>query len=292
MIQLDRALKIVWLTIGVVVIVWLGMVRVPNEWSRWQQRRVRDNRPLPVRQEPGVIVGEKAARDRAASVVRQGLRFSGILDPALKSAYGGDITRPLKGGDWLLIPVGLSTYSKPKVPPPAMLREVDPRANYTWKSGLIGGDYRIIQLRAVNVVFYRRDGRDERLLLNRPAWVQAVLLPQTPDSPYYYELAVSDTNGDGRIDQTDAITLWTSGSDGSDLRLVWMPDGRVEPKRYREPMSGDLFGTVVDDTDGDGEITEYDRHELFRVAIGDTSARAVVSKSTIAEIEDIVYGEQ
>lgn len=290
MSRIDPILKVIWLIIGLFAIAWLGLVRVPHEWQRWEASRERDRRPPHVQREPGVIVGEQATQDREQRVRRQGLRFSVVLDPALQSDKVEGQSRQFRGSDWLLVPVSLATFSRPQAMP-AALRVHDPAADYSWKSGIIGDDYTNVRLQAVNIVFYTRDGSKDRLLLDQPAWIQGVLLPKNRSGRYFYEIAISDTNGDDRIDGEDGITLWSSEPDGTDLDMVWMPSGEVSPNRYREPASGDLFGTVVSDTDNDGEITEYDRHELFRIAIGDTVSRSVVSLDVIERIEGIIFGD-
>jgi len=287
----DRTLKSIWLVIGALIICWLGFVRVPQEWEAWGQRRDRANRPLPMQRERGVIVGDRAAKDAAEGVLRQGLRFSAIVDPALAVPRGKGTLREFRDDDWLLIPIVLATYTKPvTVSSDDAVKVRLGRADYTWKSGSFGGDYQSIRLHAVNLVFYMRDGGSERLLLDQPAWIQSVLLPKESSALYYYELAVSDSNGDDRIDRLDNLTLWSSNNDGTDLQLVWMPNGEVAPIRYREPKSGDLFFTVSDDSDGNGEIDEYDRVEMFRIAVGDTISKAVVSDATVAKIEEVVFG--
>jgi hypothetical protein len=287
---MDQFLKIIWLIIGVAVLAWIGLVRVPQEWQNWERQRdrARHHRQMTPR-EPGVIVGEQAAQDRGERLRRQGLRFSMVLDPRLKAMATDGFGEEFREDDWLLVPVSLATFEKPRAIQMAS-RDHDPAADYTWKHGAISEDYATVRLQAVNIVFYRRDGSAERLLVDRPAWIQSVLLPRHAGDLYFYEMAIADTNGDDRIDGDDGLTLWSSRPDGTDLRIVWLPQGEVAPTRYREPVSGDVFGTVVKDTDHDGAITEYDRHELFRIAIGDTVAEAVVSEQVVEEIEAIVFG--
>jgi hypothetical protein len=143
----------------------------------------------------------------------------------------------------------------------------------------------------VNIVFYRRDGSSDHLLMEKPAWINAVLIPDNPADRYFYEISISDTNGDERLDIKDNMTLWSSEPDGTGLSPVWMPAGEVESTRYREPLSGDFFGTIVKDTDLDGSITQYDRPNLFRLSIGDTVATSVVTEAMVKRIHNIVFGE-
>ena len=291
MSRLDRLTRIVWLIIGIAVLVWLGAVRAPEAWRRWETRRARTHRPAPTRRDHGVVVGEQARQDRAAGVQRQGLRFGQILDPKRPLMVWSDDPAGLDPDDWLLIAVQLAEFSHPRVSTAMPLNPINPQAQYTWKlEGTIGG-YQRVPLRAVNIVFYRRDGGGDRLLLEQPAWIHAVFLPADPSERFYYEIATADTNDDDRLNEDDDATLWSSRADGSDLRLVWMPPGRVESNRFREPLSGDVFGTLVTDSDGDGMVTRYDRSQLFRIALGDTLARSVVSETLVSRLREIVFGE-
>ena len=58
----------------------------------------------------------------------------------------------------------------------------------------------------------------------------------------------------------------------------------------REPLSGYLFITHLQDTDGNGRIDEHDQPMLTRVALGDTVARVVVPEAMIEAIRGIVSG--
>lgn len=291
MSRVDGIVKVIWLVIGVVVLGWLAFVAAPREWRQWERQRAaaarRPDRPTP---EPAVIVGEQATLDREGGIRRHGLRFGPILDPRMRVDQPRGESPQLREDDWLLIPVALETYRRPQEIPSPMDMVDDAMSHYTWKSGEIGGEYRQVGIQAVNIVFYRRDGRDERLLTDRPAWIQGVHFPHDPGRLFFYELAISDTNGDDRINSQDGLTLWSSRPDGTDFQLVWMPKGQVEPARFREPVSGDFFGTVMYDVDKDGQITEYDRPELFRLAIGDTVARSVVPREMVERLEGIVFG--
>jgi len=290
MTRIDPVLRIVWLIIGIALLAWLGLARGPQEWRRWEARREYARRPPGPPREPGIIVGGQAAADRAAGVRRQGLRCPQVIDPCRPAAGRREDPRPYRDDDWLVVPVVLATFSQPLEADMAMEIAL-PIEAYTWKpSGPLGG-YHGVGVDAVNLVFCRRDGRGTRLLLDRPAWVRTLYIPEEPGRPYLYDLAVADTNGDDRLDGMDGLTLWRSATDGSGLVPVWLPAGDVAPTSYREPLSGDLFGTVTRDTDGDGRITEYDRPALFRVALGDTTARMVVPDSVMARIEGIVFGD-
>lgn len=286
--KLDKSLKIVWLVIGLATLFWLGTDGVPAEYRQWERRLMGSRRTLHPHQEPGILVGERAEQDRMAGIRRQGLRFGRILDPTSSvSRRPGGSSVPADPLDWLLIPVTLATFSRPVEAEAIMVNPPDDE--YRWHPGNSYGGYMRMPLSAVNVVFYRRNGSEDRLLLDRPAWVEAVYLPAHRGEAYYYEIAVLDRNGDGRITGYDGMTLWTANPDGTGLHIIWLPPGEIRTDPYHEPLSGDLFGTMCQDTDGDGKITEYDQPELFRMALGDTASRSVVSAQTMARLKEISF---
>lgn len=286
--KLDKSLKIVWLVIGLATLFWLGTDRVPAEYRQWERRLMGSRRTLHPRQEPGILVGGQAEQDRMAGIRRQGLRFGRILDPTSSvSRRPGGSSVPADPLDWLLIPVTLATFSRPLEE--EAIKVFAPGDEYRWHPGNSYGEYTRVGLQAVNVVLYRRDGSEDRLLLDCPAWVEAVYLPAHRGEPYYFEIAASDKNGDGRITGYDGMTLWTANPDGKDLHIIWLPPGEIRTDPYREPLSGDFFGTMCQDTDGDGKITEYDQPELFRMALGDTASRSVVSAQAMTRLKEISF---
>ena len=294
MSKFDGVLKTVWLLIGVLALLWMGVVKVPYEYRRWENRRESSRRKPSPKRELGVIIGAQAEQDRVEGIRRQGLRFGEVIDPLLAERSHADSVLPLSVDDWLLVPVNLATFGKPSLfnsIGSEYMVEVK-ESTYTWKQSVAIGDYARAPVHGVNIVFYRRDGSAVKLLLEQPAWISAVLVPNRKGDQFYYEMAFFDTNGDDRLDQKDDLSLWTSEKDGSNLVEVWMPAGQIEVTRYREPLSGDLFGTIVRDTDLDGAITEYDQPALFRMAIGDTVAMPVVPEAIVSKVHNIVFGEK
>lgn len=76
----------------------------------------------------------------------------------------------------------------------------------------------------VNAMFLRGD--QASLLLDRPARIASALLPDTlsPAREWIaYDLAIEDTNGDGRLNDEDGRTLGLSSVQGSDFRVVLPP---------------------------------------------------------------------
>ncbi|MBU2500233.1 hypothetical protein KJ682_02775 [bacterium] len=293
MSNLDKAAKWVWLIVGVFILVWICTIRGPSEYRRWWAARQRAESPAPVRQEPGVIVGETASQDQIEGVKRQGIRFGTIVDPALVRGGLDSTAASMRENDWLLVPVQLVTYVTPqRFEIEGAEYMVEARApDYEWKpNGNIAGHIRA-GVGGINLVFCRRSGGESTVLLDRAAWISSVFLPDQPGGRLFYELAVVDTNGDDRVDSRDSLTLWASDADGSNLRQVWMPAGRVEPNRYSEPLSGDQVLSVTSDTNSDGVINEYDQPKLFRLSLGDTVATVLVSAESMAKLNSIAFGK-
>jgi hypothetical protein len=155
--------------------------------------------------------------------------------------------------DWLLIAVTLEIYMQPRVsapPPPRTIEAAALDSGYRWSAGVGFAGYRRILLQAVNIVFYGRDGR---------------------------------------VGRGDDVTLWSISPSGRDLSLIWLPPGDVIARGEREPLSGDLFFTHRQETDGNGTIDEHDQPLLMRVALDDTVARTVVPAAMIEVIRGIVF---
>jgi len=99
----------------------------------------------------------------------------------------------------------------------------------------------------VNVVFL--DAHGARLLLYRPAFIRRVRFPgRASEAPadsalrwIVYEMAVKDTNGDGRVDDRDRRSLYVTGLDGSRLRQV-LPEG-YEIRDWAPQPDGSLLAT-------------------------------------------------
>jgi len=107
----------------------------------------------------------------------------------------------------------------------------------------------------VNVAFLEGDGA--RLLLDRPARIRTVAFPGArgmgremdgtarDDSLRWivYEMALDDTDGNGRIDELDSRTLYVSGLDGHGLRRV-LPRG-FEVRDWGVQPGGSLVVTAL-----------------------------------------------
>src|SRR5439155_228692 len=69
------------------------------------------------------------------------------------------------------------------------------------------------------------------LLLNRPALIRSVSFPRSRDDSLQswitYEVAFDDTNGDGGLDEDDAVSLYVSDLHGAALHPVLPPEWSV-----------------------------------------------------------------
>ena len=83
----------------------------------------------------------------------------------------------------------------------------------------------------VNAIFLEPTGRPAHLLLNRPALIRSVSFPRSRDDSLQswitYEVAFDDTNGDGGLDEDDAVSLYVSDLHGAALHPVLPPEWSV-----------------------------------------------------------------
>lgn len=101
---------------------------------------------------------------------------------------------------------------------------------------------------AVNVAFLQGDGA--WLLLDRPAYIRRVAFPgraraAAGDSLRWivYELALEDTDGNGRVDESDRRSLYVSDLVGRELRRVTPPG--YELRDWAPQPDGTLVATAV-----------------------------------------------
>ncbi|MBW3570981.1 MAG: hypothetical protein KY467_07735 [Gemmatimonadetes bacterium] len=187
--SLDRTLKLLWLVIGALLLLFLlaGGVMVLSQ----------------------VIANAGAGREAA--------RVAGESRPAREEPRAVRYGMPMavRGTDTRIVMVTRGTAE-------------------TYASGPDGGSAtggRRMSGAEVNVMFV--DAAGARLLLDRPAHVRQVDYA-APDGNeparefIAYVLALDDTNGNGRLDERDAVALYASDLDGRNLRPVLSP-----PLRYR-----------------------------------------------------------
>lgn len=101
---------------------------------------------------------------------------------------------------------------------------------------------------AVNVAFL--EGEGARLLLNGPAYIRRVAFPGSPrvapgDTLRWivYEMALEDSNGNGRMDESDRRSLYVTDLQGRGLRRV-LPPG-YELRDWAPQPGGSLIVTGV-----------------------------------------------
>jgi hypothetical protein len=112
---------------------------------------------------------------------------------------------------------------------------------------------------AVNVAFLAGDGA--RLLLDRPAYVRRVAYPGAArvaegDSLRWiaYEMALEDTDGNGRVDESDRRSLYVTDLDGRGLRRVTPPG--YELRDWAPQPGGAIVATAVQLAPGSGAMAE------------------------------------
>lgn len=101
---------------------------------------------------------------------------------------------------------------------------------------------------AVNVAFL--EGEGARLLLSQPAYIRRVAFPGSPHVAagdtlrwIVYEMALEDSNGNGRMDESDQRSLYVTDLQGRGLRRV-LPAG-YELRDWAPQPGGSLIVTGV-----------------------------------------------
>ncbi len=83
----------------------------------------------------------------------------------------------------------------------------------------------------VNVIFLEPGDHPAHLLLNRPALIRSVSFPRSQDDSLQswitYEIAFEDTDGDGGLDEDDAVSLYVSDLHGAAFHPVLPADWSV-----------------------------------------------------------------
>lgn len=189
--SLDRTVKLLWLVIGALLLLFLvvGGVMILSQ-----------------------VIGNAGAGSEAVRVASGG---GPAREEPRAVRYG--MPAPIRGTATRIVMVNNGTA-------------------YGYGPGLDGGGYASSRARTssagVNVMFV--DGAGVRLLLDRPAYVQHVDYPvprqdeNEARSWITYQVALDDTNRDGRLDQNDAIALYVTDLEGRNLRPVLSP-----PLRYQ-----------------------------------------------------------
>ncbi|HEX9487600.1 MAG TPA: hypothetical protein VF976_11075 [Gemmatimonadales bacterium] len=143
----------------------------------------------------------------------------------------------------------------------------------------------------VNVIFLEPDGRPARLLLNRPALIRSVSFPRSRDDSLQawisYEIAFEDTDGDGGLDEDDAVSLYVSDLHGVAFHPVLPPDWSVLAE---EPLGDGRHILALAAQRGDGRSLERapERAFLHDVQTGRTEPYA--SLDSLAALAGRILG--
>ena len=82
---------------------------------------------------------------------------------------------------------------------------------------------------AINVIFLSPNDSGGKLLLDKPAYISRVSFPAEPEDSLItwiaYEIALDDTNGDGRLGEDDEVSFYVSDLAGRGLTRV-LPQGQ------------------------------------------------------------------
>ena len=195
----DRLLKRVWLVNGLALLALLLIsvgVAVVSFVSDW---RGRDDAAVLASARPGET--EASARIRA-------VRF--------------DVPARIRGTDTRLVLVRNGAGFLPED-----VAAIGSRSQYDASSAPQGGPI-------ANVIFLPANGASGRLVFDRPAYIVAVSYPgaaygaDSMQTWITYDVALEDTNGNGRLDENDRRELFVSDLEGAGLRAVLPPALRLQ----------------------------------------------------------------
>jgi hypothetical protein len=199
---------------------------------------------------PGPITGEKLEKSTADSLALQeiSLSFPGAVGTSqyrFIQLKARDLTRPAK----------ISSYSSAMKAPPEM------KTNRFYNN-----EYNALEANStINLIFYKQDGSDYHLLLDRKGFIASADIPTKEDSSRsfcIYSIAFEDTDNDGRLTYLDRKDMYVSDISGKNLRQV--TDKRLHVFQYMKSIQDDKIIFQAGINPGDERISLLDwRESLF-----------------------------
>jgi len=190
----------------------------------------------------------------------------------LKTVY--EMPLLTEGSDFFVVPVSLKKVSKDQETKGAWSRSSD--TSSSWGSGSYSRvdymGYSFFNGPCHNLIFINKKSGQAEKLLNERAYIDSVFFPdkkylaeeKTKPTFILLEIAKKDTNGDGTINNKDALAGYLVGLDGKGLTQITPSDTNMVSWRYDQD-SKKLFVKVVEDTNGDKKFTEEDNEKILIV---------------------------
>ena len=148
--------------------------------------------------------------------------------------------------------------------------------------------------RTFNVVVRALASNSQRLLLDRPAQIVAMDHPaekcatgegRTPCDRLLWHLRTADTNGDGTINDRDALVVHSSGLDAGTLTARTPADATVLGVQWIGRTGAWQF-LIRRDSNKDGSFTEEDGTELLEASAAGTAMARPLLQQPVREALD------
>ena|GEM_PF-1522429 len=193
------------------------------------------------------------------------------LSPVLKTVY--EMPLITEGSDYFIIPVSLK-----KVTPSRESGRYSARASdsSSWESRSYTAvdymDYNYFNRPCHNLIFInKKDGHAEKLLHER-AYIASISFPKrksaaeekTKPSFILMKIGKTDTNGDGTINDNDALAGYLTSLDGRNLTQITPSDANMTSWQYDQD-SKKLFVRIIEALNNDKQFNEDDQEKIMVV---------------------------
>jgi hypothetical protein len=172
-----------------------------------------------------------------------------------------------------------------------------------------------------NMIFYNKTSGQSNILLNRKALIskfEYLLGKQETENPtegnvqtnqpkqnrskkvsskpqnqwLLFHIIDSDTNGDGKLNDADAIIGYLSNLGGKSLQAITPPDTQLISWVFDE-KSGGIFLTIRKDSDGDRKFTAKDGIDFVRVNVSKPNVRKeIIDGKTRQQLQKILINSK
>jgi hypothetical protein len=266
--RLNRWLRRLWLLNGIIFLIGSSIFTFQLIQSYFRTRP----------EERGPIVGDRLEKAITDSLVLQDVSLSlprsiGISPYRFIQVVAKDYTTPVR----------VMKYSD-LGPPPSMLRGPD----YSYENNVLSGSGNY------NLLFFKGDGADPRLLLDKKCFILSADIPAERDSIQsfnVYRLIFTDTDGDGRLTRFDRSDLYCSDINGLHLRQITNDSLRIV--RYTKALRESKLYVQVKVRPTDSKTPEADWQERILVYDVKSSQLAplVAEEGVLKQVRQILWSK-
>ena len=238
--RLNRWLRRLWLLNGIIFLIGGSIFTFQLVQNYFRIRP----------EERGPIVGDRLEKAITDSLVLQDVSLSlprsiGISPYRFIQVIAKDYTTPIR----------VMKFSD-LGPPPSMVRGPE----YAYENNVLNGSG------TYNLLFFKADGSDPHLLLDKKCFVLSADIPTERDSDQLFNvsrLIFTDTDGDGRLTRFDRSDLYCSDINGLHLRQITNDSLRIV--RYTKASHDGKLYIQVKARPSDSKIPEADWQERILV---------------------------